>query len=402
MPTMEFHINRAIRDEYGLETALFSISGNVILIDLRRTRSFAAQCNERAGQKNGPEKPIAAGALAAMGLIDEILHYMAGLYCKAAQTDVFADGLGRIAEKLGDEASAGLLDLFSDFFPPQKVYAKEMSRPDYLAARIDGRSCTAMSLEEIMLLALANLNRAFKPFVFLFDDAELGKKSAYHPALDELRSYLATLAPFGPDGQTLWDLLRAPALASDTLDGQLRFIIERWGAFLSPFMARLLTALDVLKEENKPAWSGAPGPAEVLEYSRLDPEYERFSADQEWMPRCVLLAKSALVWLYQLSKTYGREIKTLDQIPDEELDLLSRRGFTGLWLIGLWERSTASRTIKQWKGNSEAAASAYSLHDYDIAGELGGWGALTSLRDRCFRRGIRLGSDMVPNHTGID
>ncbi|MDR2177962.1 MAG: alpha-amylase, partial [Treponema sp.] len=72
------------------------------------------------------------------------------------------------------------------------------------------------------------------------------------------------------------------------------------------------------------------------------------------------------------------------------------------WLIGLWERSNASRIIKQWTGNPEAAASAYSLYDYDIAAELGGWGALANLRERCFRRGIRLGSDMVPNHTGVD
>jgi glycosidase len=138
-----------------------------------------------------------------------------------------------------------------------------------------------------------------------------------------------------------------------------------------------------------------------MSFAGLD-EYERFSPDQDWMPRTVLMAKSTLVWLFQLLQKYGREITRLDQIPDEELDELARRGFTGLWLIGVWERSSASRTIKQWTGNPEAAASAYSLYDYDIAGELGGWGALGNLRERCMKRGLRLGSDMVPNHTGID
>ncbi len=61
------------------------------------------------------------------------------------------------------------------------------------------------------------------------------------------------------------------------------------------------------------------------------------------MPRVVLMAKSAYVWLDQLSRAYGREIRRLDQVPDEELDRLARWGFTGLWLIGLWERSKASR-----------------------------------------------------------
>ena len=82
--------------------------------------------------------------------------------------------------------------------------------------------------------------------------------------------------------------------------------------------------------------------------------------------------------------------------------MLRDRGFTGLWLIGLWERSSASKRIKQLCGNPEAAASAYSLGDYEIASNLGGWDALQNLRTRLWQRGIRLASDMVPNHTGMD
>jgi glycosidase len=120
------------------------------------------------------------------------------------------------------------------------------------------------------------------------------------------------------------------------------------------------------------------------------------------MPRVVLMAKSTLVWLDQLSQRYRREISRLDQIPDDELDRLAGWGFTGLWLIGLWERSAASRRIKQLMGNPEAEASAYALYEYEIASSLGGWDALADLRGRCEARGIRLASDMVPNHTGID
>ena len=120
------------------------------------------------------------------------------------------------------------------------------------------------------------------------------------------------------------------------------------------------------------------------------------------MPRVVLMAKSTYVWLDQLSRWYGREIRRLDQVPDEELDRLARWGFTGLWLIGLWERSRASRRIKQLRGNPDAVASAYSLRDYAIAEDLGGESAWANLRDRAWARGIRLASDMVPNHMGID
>jgi hypothetical protein len=90
------------------------------------------------------------------------------------------------------------------------------------------------------------------------------------------------------------------------------------------------------------------------------------------MPHLVLIAKNTYVWLDQLSKAYQRPITRLDQIPDEELDKLASWGITGLWLIGLWERSTASAHIKQLCGNPEAIASAYSLKDYRIADELGG------------------------------
>ncbi len=52
-------------------------------------------------------------------------------------------------------------------------------------------------------------------------------------------------------------------------------------------------------------------------------------------------------------------------------------------------------------GNPEAVASAYSLYDYAVSRELGGEEAVRDLQERCRRRGIRLGCDVVPNHTGI-
>ncbi|MDQ3459154.1 MAG: alpha-amylase family glycosyl hydrolase, partial [Deinococcota bacterium] len=197
-------------------------------------------------------------------------------------------------------------------------------------------------------------------------------------------------------------------------------------------LSRLLRGLDFLKEEAKQSFFG-PGPSPVLDQEALagrrmagpggfaagsvseaygagvldpaslkEPEYERFSADLSWMPRLVLMAKSTYVWLGQLSERYGRDIHRLDQVPDEELDRLAAQGFTGLWLIGLWERSHASKVIKQLMGNPDAVASAYSLYDYVIAHDLGGDEAFENLKSRAWQRGVRLASDMVPNHVGVD
>jgi glycosidase len=397
-PTMEFHIDREIRREYGLNKSLFSLTGNVIFADIRQARELAAKFNAKQDPKSG--NYVRAGQLYAMGLIDEILHYVVALYRKQVQPDAFDSCLKRLETRLGDGKTNGLLTAFSEQFPPKPVYTGEKIVPEYLQGSDGGTSCSSLTLEETMMLSLANLNPAFKPFQFLFDDKDLKQYTVYPDAIEELKAHFKDLPPFGPNGQSLWDLLRAPALASDTLSGQLDFLRKNWGLIIGKFASRLLIGVDIIKEEEKPIFFG-PGPSEVLSFAGLD-EYERFSPDQDWMPRTVLIAKSTLVWLFQLSQKYGSEINRLDQIPDEEIDDLARRGFTGLWLIGLWERSNASKTIKQWTGNPEAAASAYSLYDYDIAGELGGWDALRSLRDRCIRRGIRLGSDMVPNHTGID
>ncbi len=173
------------------------------------------------------------------------------------------------------------------------------------------------------------------------------------------------------------------------------------------FSLHLLRGLDFLREDtirrHGPIDDAQKAETYVPTFSGNEyAEYERYSVDKDWMPRLILLAKNTYVWLSQLSKKYQREIATLDQIPDEELDLLASRGFTGLWLIGLWERSRASQRIKQRMGQQDAVASAYSLHSYDIATDFGGWDALNNLRSRAWGRGIRLSADMVPNHMGID
>ena len=146
----------------------------------------------------------------------------------------------------------------------------------------------------------------------------------------------------------------------------------------------MLGSLDLGKEEEKVAFAGGPGPAEVDDFAGLEADPERYTEDRDWMPRLVLMAKNAYIWLDQLSRQYDREITHLDEVPDEELDRLARFGFTGLWLIGLWERSPASKRIKQLTGNPDAVASAYSLLDYRIADDLGGQDAVDNLRHRAW------------------
>ena len=73
-------------------------------------------------------------------------------------------------------------------------------------------------------------------------------------------------------------------------------------------------------------WHSVVSTAEVPVFGNPAHEYEKFSPDTAWMPQTVLIAKSTYVWLAQLSREHGRSIARLDEIPDEALETLARRG----------------------------------------------------------------------------
>lgn len=415
---MEFHISREARDRYQVSDALFNFVGNVIFGDLAQCRELAYRMSE-ARDRNAPVHP---GALFAMGLIDEISHAMVAQYRERRDPGVTDAALKWFGARVGEDNVERLLRAFIEEFPNVGIYRGEANLDAWLDGSTDGLKHREAVLEELMLLWLANQNPAFQPFKELYKDEKLAQKTAYKEVTAELRSYFATRPETGMGRGNLLDLLRAPMEASpDSLTGQLAWIRQNWSQFIGENLSKVLLATDVLKEEEIAIWMRFHPPSEhrrhdpfefgkgqydVPVYSRDghpgDVEYERFSPDLDWMPNVVMIAKSTYVWLAQLSRQYGRAIGRLDQIPDEELDLLARRGLNALWLIGVWERSRASQTIKRLRGQADAVASAYSLDSYRIADDLGGDYAYNNLRERAARYGIRLASDMVPNHMGID
>ncbi len=408
----EFHISRSIRDACKFNKGLFASTGNVIFANFKAVQEFQTKLNELFDLRGQQERRVSAGSLNAMGLIDEIFHYVCMLFRRDKAPAAFTNLLSDLDTYFGREKIDALLLQFMAEFPPLAVYQGTQTAEDYLALTCfdEGtkrqRSNREQVLEELILLHLANENPAFHPFQLLFDDTKLALNPDYIKTWNQIKAYFMTQPVFGPKNNHLIDMLKEPVIASPTsLKGQLDYIRQYWADLLGEWLRRLLEGIDTLSEEEKAAWhptNGGEVSMDAYSYDNLMREYERFSPDRDWMPKVVLMAKTVLVWLYQLSKKYDREITRLDQIPDEELDMLRNEGFTGLWLIGLWQRSYASRRIKQINGNPEAAASAYSLFDYEIADNLGGWDALINLRKRCWQRGIRLASDMVPNHTGMD
>ncbi len=449
---MEFHIARSLREKLNVGDLLFSYAGNVVFVDVGASRRLALAMNRQRTEENGgiedPKRLVNAGALFAMGLIDELSHAVVARYRKATDPEVLTAALRWFGAQAGDDAVDKLLLAFTERFPNAEVYAGKLTAKEWLAGTTEGLPHREAAFEELLLLYLANTNPAFQPFRELFDDKGLTETTAYKTVVKELPEYFATRPQVAPEIGTLLDALEAPMrLNPESLTAQLEYIRTHWDRFidadLGMMLKTILLAIDTVKEEEIAVWMrfnpagpdqyrhGTPGGGEgfvgdeyigfeefyevgadgvrrrvrrgyASDYQAPLNEYEAFSADQAWMPTVVMMAKSTYVWLEQLSRKYGRHIHKLDMIPDAELQLLADRGMTALWLIGLWERSVASQRIKHLRGHSDAVASAYSLKEYNIAEDLGGNAAYTDLRDRAGRYGIRLASDMVPNHMGID
>ncbi|MDD5088398.1 MAG: alpha-amylase family glycosyl hydrolase [bacterium] len=408
---LEFHLSRNARERCSFDRDLLKDDGGIRTPDALTVQELAARMNARLAPEGKGAKP---GHLYALVLLQHILHVVVDRYRRERERDVFEKAEQWLSERPPEPKVAESVQRFGAFYTPIPVFRGERELREFLEQRLGEIPGRHALIEQMMLVYLANANPAAQTTRPLYDDRDLPARDDYLRRIAELEKFFAQMPKFGPKGQSLFELLAAPMKNSpDSLRGQLEFIRRQWAELLTPeLLHALLVAEDVVREEEKGAWTPGGTFAPDADYLRrlasramfegAYGEAERFSADTDWMPRVVLLAKSVYVWLDQLSRRYGRRIRRLDEIPDEELDRLAGWGFTGLWLIGLWERSEASRKIKNLRGNLDAVASAYSLWDYRVSGDLGGDDALANLRDRALQRGIRLASDLVPNHMGLD
>ncbi len=429
MITYYFHVTKDSRIKYKFEENLFALQGNLLISDFKTARILSDKINVVRRDEGKFELQVTAGQINALGLLHEVFHLLIRKYEGENKKGVFRDGIDYLKNNLTEEELDKTLLKFVEEFPPLPVYQNKIKAFEYLNGKTENKDNREILLEELIILNLENINPATYQLKELYTDENLSKETKYKKLIEQTELFFESEPKIG--GFNLISFLRKPIIQSPyNIEEQLDFIRTNWDAFInSNILNKILLGKDLIHEDYKlfvqhgGGEKGTPPvpsyefdqqyfaslKAKMAEGKKLSPEeYEyfqletkRFTEDLDWMPRVVMIAKNAFVWLNQLSKKYGREIKTLDQIPDIELDTLARWNFTALWLIGIWERSSASRKIKQMMGNPEAASSAYSLYDYVIANELGGESAFENLKARAWQRGIRLSSDMVPNHTGI-
>jgi glycosidase len=370
---------------------------------LAAAREAALRINDR--RRTGGGAWVSAGQVRALCVLALALGELLLRYAERVDPSFWSRVDSLLGRALGADGVARL-----DAFLSALAHVGDAGGTNIAAPRRRAPRDRALPL---LLLGLLRNNRALAPVHELVAVPAPGDDDVLASAWGALAPLLESQPGFAPEEGSLAELLTRPQrLAPDDLAAQLRVAHEAWHRWAPETAPALLLGAGELSEEQRPRHQG-PGPAAELAFGEAgagstpgrgddDPDAERYAVDRDWMPQLVLLAKNTHVWLHQLSVRYRRSVTTLDAVPDEALDEMAARGITGLWLIGVWQRSRASREIKRQRGNPEALASAYAVDDYRVADDLGGETALDDLRRRAGERGIRLAGDMVPNHTGLD
>jgi len=335
----------------------------------------------------------------ALALLHELLHVLVSRHDGA---------LARIVQHVQEVFPVGARTAalaFLEVFPPPAVFSGERTAAEVL----DAPGGLAFVCEEILLQWVSRQNPAYRKV-----DAVAGWPAP--PAETEVlvahaREVLAGEVSEVGVGESLLETLLAPGRVSASVFEQLAWLEARWGVLLTAegeHLRRVRFGQDLGREEARGlslrfamTHGDRPGSALGTAIHGEATSAPRFTADRAWMPETVVVAKNTLVWLAQLERRYGHPVRTLSDIPEEALVELRRLGISTLWLIGLWERSEASRTIKVARGDAEAAPSPYAIFDYRVADALGGHAAYENLREKATRAGLRLGADMVPNHMGL-
>ncbi len=426
-----FHVSKSSRNKYSITPDYFSIKGNLIIADFAKARIISEKINSVRRSEGAENSLITPGLINGAALLHEVYHFVISQYIEKQNPNLFLNLTSHLNDSLGQENVDNLFSKFLENFPPPTVFNGSVTIDEYINGATLGKANKEIIFEELLLLYIENRNPSIAMLKELFDENVLDESGVYKTVLENSVKFFKDEEPVMGNNLSLFEYLFNPISAHpEDIEAQLRFILNNWNVS-EIVLLKILSGTDLIAEDSKlfPVMGGGGSytpPVPVYKsfgdsvfdekgkyihgqkYSGEDEissayinKTPQFTPDTDWMPRVVMIAKNSFVWLDQLSKKYNVNIKTLDQIPDIELDILRDSNFNALWLIGVWERSSASKKIKQYCGNHDAVASAYSLFDYEIANELGGYHSYENLRDRCSQRGIKLASDMVPNHTGI-
>src|ERR1035438_7873652 len=129
---MEFHISRAVREAAQLDDQLFSYNGNVVFANVAASRKLAEALNQARGPNADPAGAFNAGALFAMGLIDELSHALVAKYRKEIDPAVLSEAVRWFTAQTEPDKLQRLLLAFAEQFPNVAVFRGHVSTEKWL------------------------------------------------------------------------------------------------------------------------------------------------------------------------------------------------------------------------------------------------------------------------------
>jgi len=272
----EFHILHTVRKKYDFDETLFSFNGNIVLANFQASRNFTFKLNE----KREADDKVRTGQVNAMGLLDEIYHFILRKYEVDVNPQVFNRALKYLNNSLGEEKVRSTLIKFIELYPPAEIYKGNISAVQYFERMTDGKAHPEITLEEMILLYFANFNPGNIKFKELFDDSILQFQSSYNEIIALLDNFFEREKPFGPDSQPIFDLLRAPIINNPaSLEEQLKFVMNKWSFILDEkYLRMLLTSMDLIKEDTRfDMFFGGGAPTVVPKYKGMVDESDMLS-----------------------------------------------------------------------------------------------------------------------------
>src|SRR6184192_3990264 len=144
---MEFHISRAVREAAQVDDVLFSYNGNVVFANVAASRKLAEALNKARGPNADPAGTYNAGALFAMGLIDELSHALVAQYRKQTDPAVLSEAVRWFAQQVEPRKLDQLLLQFTEQFPNSEIFRGRITAADWLKGSSEGLSNREAALE---------------------------------------------------------------------------------------------------------------------------------------------------------------------------------------------------------------------------------------------------------------
>jgi len=285
-------ISRDARNKYELNDFKLSERGNIEFEgDIHLVRLFVQKLNQKRDLINYPELAVRIGEFNGMALIYEIQKYLLDLYREETENEFLTLELfDHLKEKIGDLRLNKAIYSLIEEFPPEKIYQGDVNVEEFLKEEVQGIGNNIQFVNEFINLWLGNSNPSYSPYIELFDDESLEKRTAYREIIGGITDFFDDRNRFGPNNLNIIEMLNEPAVKYPySIREQLEYIHENWGELIGKYLFKILIAIDIMREEEILRGLG-PGKSEAYDYDAF--EIENYTLDKDWMPKVVMIAKN--------------------------------------------------------------------------------------------------------------